>query len=161
MGDSMSENIEGSSVTITEIMDFLPHRYPFLLVDRVVEMNGEQSGVGIKNVTASEPWFTGHFPENPVFPGVLIIEAIAQVSAILVLQHAKDSGSPIETKLIYFMTVDKVRFRHPVTPGDQMRIQVTQIRRRGMAYKFKGEVYVDGQLMAEGESMAVNHDPDA
>ena len=100
MGDSMSENIEGSSVTITEIMDFLPHRYPFLLVDRVVEMNGEQSGVGIKNVTASEPWFTGHFPENPVFPGVLIIEAIAQVSAILVLQHAKDSGNPIETKLI-------------------------------------------------------------
>ena len=161
MGDSMSENIEGSSVTITEIMDFLPHRYPFLLVDRVVEMNGEQSGVGIKNVTASEPWFTGHFPENPVFPGVLIIEAIAQVSAILVLQHAKDSGSPIETKLIYFMTVDKVRFRHPVTPGDQMRIQVKQIRRRGMAYKFKGEVYVDGQLMAEGEIMAVNHDPDA
>ncbi|MBL70069.1 MAG: 3-hydroxyacyl-[acyl-carrier-protein] dehydratase FabZ [Rhodobiaceae bacterium] len=161
MGDSMSENIEGSSVTITEIMDFLPHRYPFLLVDRVVEMNGEQSGVGIKNVTASEPWFTGHFPENPVFPGVLIIEAIAQVSAILVLQHAKDSGSPMETKLIYFMTVDKVRFRHPVTPGDQMRIQVTQIRRRGMAYKFKGEVYVDGLLMAEGEIMAVNHDPDA
>ena len=157
----MSENINGTQVTITEIMEFLPHRYPFLLVDRVVEMNGEQSGVGIKNVTASEPWFTGHFPENPVFPGVLIIEAIAQVSAILVLQNAKDSGSPIETKLIYFMTVDKVRFRHPVTPGDQMRIHVTQIRRRGMAYKFKGEVFVDGQLMAEGEIMAVNHDPNA
>jgi 3-hydroxyacyl-[acyl-carrier-protein] dehydratase len=157
----MSENINGTSITITEIMDFLPHRYPFLLVDRVVEMDGEKSGVGIKNVTASEPWFTGHFPDNPVFPGVLIIEAIAQVSAILVLQNAKDSGSPIETKLIYFMTVDKVRFRHPVTPGDQMRIHVTQIRRRGMAYKFKGEVFVDGQLMAEGEIMAVNHDPDA
>lgn len=157
----MSENINGTQVTITEIMEFLPHRYPFLLVDRVVEMDGEQSGVGIKNVTASEPWFTGHFPENPVFPGVLIIEAIAQVSAILVLQNAKDSGSPIETKLIYFMTVDKVRFRHPVTPGDQMRIHVTQIRRRGMAYKFKGEVFVDGQLMAEGEIMAVNHDPNA
>lgn len=157
----MSENIQGTSITITEIMDFLPHRYPFLLVDRVVEMDGEKSGVGIKNVTASEPWFTGHFPNNPVFPGVLIIEAIAQVSAILVLQNAKDSGDPIETKLIYFMTVDKVRFRHPVTPGDQMRIHVTQIRRRGMAYKFKGEVFVDGQLMAEGEIMAVNHDPDA
>ena len=157
----MSETIEGSSITITEIMDFLPHRYPFLLVDRVVEMNGEQSGVGIKNVTASEPWFTGHFPNNPVFPGVLIIEAIAQVSAILVMQNAKDSGSPIDTKLIYFMTVDKVRFRNPVTPGDQMRIHVTQIRRRGMAYKFKGEVFVDGQLMAEGEIMAINHDPDA
>ncbi len=157
----MSEDIQGTSITITEIMDFLPHRYPFLLVDRVVEMDGEKSGVGIKNVTASEPWFTGHFPENPVFPGVLIIEAIAQVSAILVLQNAKDSGSPIETKLIYFMTVDKVRFRHPVTPGDQMRIHVTQIRRRGMAYKFKGEVFVDGQLMAEGEIMAVNHDPEA
>lgn len=157
----MSENIAGTEITITEIMDFLPHRYPFLLVDRVVEMNGEQSGVGIKNVTATEPWFTGHFPGNPVFPGVLIIEAIAQVSAILVLQHAKDQGNPMETKLIYFMTVDKVRFRHPVTPGDQMRIHVTQIRRRGMAYKFKGEVFVDGQLMAEGEIMAVNHDPDA
>ena len=161
MGDSMSESINGTSITITEIMDFLPHRYPFLLVDRVVEMDGEKSGVGIKNVTASEPWFTGHFPGNPVFPGVLIIEAIAQVSAILVLQNAKNSGSPIETKLIYFMTVDKVRFRHPVTPGDQMRIHVTQIRRRGMAYKFKGEVFVDGQLMAEGEIMAVNHDPEA
>jgi 3-hydroxyacyl-[acyl-carrier-protein] dehydratase len=161
MGDSMSETVEGSSITITEIMDFLPHRYPFLLVDRVVEMDGEQSGVGIKNVTASEPWFTGHFPNNPVFPGVLIIEAIAQVSAILVMQNAKDSGNPIETKLIYFMTVDKVRFRHPVTPGDQMRIQVTQIRRRGMAYKFRGERYVDGKLVAEGEIMAINHDPDA
>ena len=157
----MSETIPGSDITITEIMDFLPHRYPFLLVDRVVEMDGEQSGVGIKNVTATEPWFTGHFPGNPVFPGVLIIEAIAQVSAILVLSHARNSGSPIETKLIYFMTVDKVRFRHPVTPGDQMRIHVTQIRRRGMAYKFKGEVFVDGQLMAEGEIMAVNHDPEA
>ena len=157
----MSETIPGSDITITEIMDFLPHRYPFLLDDRVVEMDGEQSGVGIKNVTATEPWFTGHFPGNPVFPGVLIIEAIAQVSAILVLSHARNSGSPIETKLIYFMTVDKVRFRHPVTPGDQMRIHVTQIRRRGMAYKFKGEVFVDGQLMAEGEIMAVNHDPEA
>ena len=157
----MSETIAGSDITITEIMDLLPHRYPFLLVDRVVEMNGEESGVGIKNVTFTEPWFTGHFPNNPVFPGVLIIEAIAQVSAILVMQNAKDSGIPIETKLIYFMTVDKVRFRHPVTPGDQMRIQVTQIRRRGMAYKFRGEVYVDGKLVAEGEIMAINHDPDA
>ncbi|MDG1691252.1 MAG: 3-hydroxyacyl-ACP dehydratase FabZ [Alphaproteobacteria bacterium] len=155
------DKIPGSSVTITEIMEFLPHRYPFLLVDRVVEMDGEKSGVGIKNVTASEPWFTGHFPDNPVFPGVLIIEAIAQVSAILVMQNAKDEGNPMVTKTIYFMTVDKVRFRNPVTPGDQMRIHVTQIRRRGMAYKFKGEVFVDGQLMAEGEIMAINHDPDA
>ncbi|MBT5157819.1 MAG: 3-hydroxyacyl-ACP dehydratase FabZ [Rhodobiaceae bacterium] len=157
----MTDKIPGSSVTITEIMDFLPHRYPFLLVDRVVEMDGEKSGVGIKNVTASEPWFTGHFPSNPVFPGVLIIEAIAQVSAILVMQNAKDEGNPMVTKTIYFMTVDKVRFRNPVTPGDQMRIHVTQIRRRGMAYKFKGEVFVDGQLMAEGEIMAINHDPEA
>ena len=155
------DKIPGSSVTITEIMEFLPHRYPFLLVDRVVEMDGEKSGVGIKNVTASEPWFTGHFPDNPVFPGVLIIEAIAQVSAILVMQNAKDEGNPMVTKTIYFMTVDKVRFRNPVTPGDQMRIHVTRIRRRGMAYKFKGEVFVDGQLMAEGEIMAINHDPDA
>ncbi len=154
----MSDIIDGTSVTIQEILDFLPHRYPFLLVDRVEEMEGEERAVGIKNCTASEPWFTGHFPERPVFPGVLIIEAIAQVSAILVMQNAKLSGNPIETKLIYFMTVDKVRFRHPVIPGDQMRIHVEKIRRRGMASKFKGNVYVGDTLVAEGEIMAVNHD---
>lgn len=156
----MSDTIPGSSVTIQEIMDFLPHRYPFLLVDRVVDMVGEETATGIKNCTASEPWFTGHFPGRPVFPGVLIIEAIAQVSAILVMQNAKLNGNPIEAQLIYFMTVDKVRFRHPVTPGDQMHIKVTKIRRRGMAYKFKGEVFVGDTLCAEGEIMAVNHEGD-
>lgn len=154
----MTENVSGTSVTIQEIIDFLPHRYPFLLVDRVIDMQGEETAVGIKNVTASEPWSTGHFPGRPVFPGVLMIEAIAQVSAILVLQNAKLNGNPIEAKLIYFMTADKVRFRHPVTPGDQMRIHVTKIRRRGVAYKFKGNIHVDGKLVAEGEIMAMNHE---
>src|SRR5210317_874431 len=154
----MSDDVPGTSVTIQEIMDFLPHRYPFLLVDRVEQMQGEETAVGIKNVTASEPWFTGHFPGRPVFPGVLMVEAIAQVAAILVMQNAKLSGTPMEAKLIYFMTVDKVRFRHPVTPGDQMRIHVTKIRRRGSAYKFKGDNFVDGKLVAEGEIMAVNHE---
>jgi 3-hydroxyacyl-[acyl-carrier-protein] dehydratase len=130
------------------------------LVDRVVEMQGEETAIGIKNVTASEPWFTGHFPGRPVFPGVLIIEAIAQVAAILVMQNAKLSGNPIEAKLIYFMTVDKVRFRQPVTPGDQMRIHVQKLRRRGAAYKFKGDIFVDGKLVAEGEIMAVNAEED-
>ncbi|MDB2584703.1 3-hydroxyacyl-ACP dehydratase FabZ [Alphaproteobacteria bacterium] len=156
----MSDEVPGTSVTIQEIMDFLPHRYPFLLVDRVVEMQGEETAIGIKNVTASEPWFTGHFPGRPVFPGVLIIEAIAQVAAILVMQNAKLSGNPIEAKLIYFMTVDKVRFRQPVTPGDQMRIHVQKLRRRGAAYKFKGNIFVDGKLVAEGEIMAVNAEED-
>jgi 3-hydroxyacyl-[acyl-carrier-protein] dehydratase len=156
----MSDEVPGTSVTIQEIMDFLPHRYPFLLVDRVVEMQGEETAIGIKNVTASEPWFTGHFPGRPVFPGVLIIEAIAQVAAILVMQNAKLSGNPIEAKLIYFMTVDKVRFRQPVTPGDQMRIHVQKLRRRGAAYKFKGDIFVDGKLVAEGEIMAVNAEED-
>ena len=156
----MSDEVPGTSVTIQEIMDFLPHRYPFLLVDRVVEMQGEETAIGIKNVTASEPWFTGHFPGRPVFPGVLIIEAIAQVAAILVMQNAKLSGYPIEAKLIYFMTVDKVRFRQPVTPGDQMRIHVQKLCRRGAAYKFKGNIFVDGKLVAEGEIMAVNAEED-
>ncbi len=154
----MSDNVPGSSVAIQEIMDFLPHRYPFLLLDRVVEMNGEETGIGIKNVTASEPWFNGHFPARPIFPGVLIIEAIAQISAILVLQNAKLSGKPMSAQLIYLMTVDNVRFRHPVVPGDQMRIHVKKLRCRGTAYKFRGEAFVDGKLHAEGEIMAVNYE---
>ncbi len=154
----MAEYIPGSTVTIQEIMDFIPHRYPFLLIDRVVEIKGDEYGVGIKNVTANEPWAMGHFSHMPVFPGVLIIEAIAQTAAIVAMENAKSEGNEIRGDLIYLMTVDKVRFRNPVTPGDQMRIQVTKIRRRNMAYKFKGEVFVDGQLMAEGEIMAVNMD---
>ena len=147
-----------SSIGIQEIMEYLPHRYPFLLVDKVEDMVGEESAVGIKNVTASEPWFTGHFPTAPVFPGVLIVESFAQVSAILVLHHMKQSGTPVDAQLIYLMMVDKVRFRHPVRPGDQMRIHVQKIRRRGMAYKFRGEIFVDDTLCAEAEIMATNYD---
>ena len=156
----MTDSLPGTSVNIQEILDFLPHRYPFLLVDRVEEMQGEETAVGIKNVTYSEPWFTGHFPEQPVFPGVLIIEAIAQVSAILVMQNAKLKGEPIIADKIYFMTADNVRFRRPVVPGDQMRIHVQKIRLRGRAYKFRGHVYVGDELAAEGEIMAVNQSDD-
>ncbi|CAI8388146.1 MAG: 3-hydroxyacyl-ACP dehydratase FabZ [PS1 clade bacterium] len=156
----MADSLPGTSVDIQDILDFLPHRYPFLLVDRVEDMQGEETAVGIKNVTYSEPWFTGHFPERPVFPGVLIIEAIAQVSAILVLQNAKLNGQPIIADRIYFMTVDNVRFRRPVVPGDQMRIRVEKIRRRGMAYKFRGRVFVGDELAAEGVIMAVNQEAD-
>jgi 3-hydroxyacyl-[acyl-carrier-protein] dehydratase len=158
--NKMTDSLPGSSVTIQEIFDFLPHRYPFLLVDRVEEMQGEETAVGIKNVTYTEPWFTGHFPGRPIFPGVLIIEAIAQVSAILVMQNAKLKGEPIVADRIYFMTVDNVRFRRPVVPGDQMRIHVEKIRRRGLAYKFRGRVYVGDELAAEGEIMAVNQNDD-
>ncbi len=153
----MTETVNGSSVTIDQIFNLLPHRYPFLLVDRVEDMVGEETATGIKNVTHSEPWFTGHFPNHPVFPGVLIVEAIAQTAAILVLQHSIDTGKPIEANIIYFMAVDKARFRAPVRPGDQMRIYVEKIRRRGEAYKFKGLAKVDGKLVAEAEIMATNY----
>ncbi len=157
----MSEKIEGSIITIDRILKLLPHRYPFLLVDKVTNMVADESATGIKNVTHSEPWFTGHFAEFPVFPGVLIIEAIAQTSAILVLDYLEHQGEPLDSSIVFFMSVDKARFRQPVRPGDTMHIKVQKIRRRGTTYKFKGNVYVDDVLVAEAEIMAMNHEEGA
>lgn len=145
-------------ISAREIMDILPHRHPFLLVDQLVDMERDQRGVGIKNVTSSEPWFTGHFPTNPVFPGVLIIEAIAQTMAILVIHESRVRGDGIPIGVIYFMTADKVRFRHPVVPGDQMRIHVEKLTHRGQTYKFQGIVKVDDKVVAEAVIMAMNYD---
>ncbi|MBE8191544.1 MAG: 3-hydroxyacyl-ACP dehydratase FabZ [Alphaproteobacteria bacterium] len=149
----MNKTIDGTSVTIDDIMEYLPHRYPFLLVDRVEEMNGEDSAVGIKNITASEPWFTGHFPTEPIFPGVLIIEAIAQTSAILVAHAKKQTGEHVKSNIVYFMAVDNMRFRHPAKPGDQLRIHVEKMKSRGFIYRFKGRVMAGDNLIAEGETM--------
>ena len=154
----MSSKIEGTSVTIQEILDFLPHRYPFSLVDRVEDIVGEESAVGIKNCTISEPWFTGHFPDMPIFPGVLMIEAFAQMAAVIVLQNAKLNRDVVKVERIYLTAIDKVRFRHPVIPGDQMRVRLQKIRKRGMTYRYRGEVYVGDTLCAEGEIMAVNYE---
>jgi len=135
-----------SEIDIERLMELIPHRYPFLMIDRVVEIELGESAVGIKNVTANEPYFAGHFPNHPVMPGVLIIEAMAQTAAVLVVHTIGDSA---EGKLVYFMTVDECRFRRPVTPGDQLRIHVAKLRHRGAVWKFRGEAKVDGQLVAE------------
>ncbi len=137
---------------IGRIMDVLPHRYPFLLVDRIIEVEGRQRIVGIKNVTINEPFFQGHFPGHPVMPGVLLIEAMAQVGGMLLLSYFE--GQNIDDKVVYFMSLDHVKFRRPVIPGDQIRFELEMLSFRGKTCKMKGEGYVDGQLVVEAEMMA-------
>ncbi|HYT03860.1 MAG TPA: bifunctional UDP-3-O-[3-hydroxymyristoyl] N-acetylglucosamine deacetylase/3-hydroxyacyl-ACP dehydratase [Gemmatimonadales bacterium] len=137
---------------IGRIMDVLPHRYPFLLVDRIVEVEGQQRIVGIKNVTINEPFFQGHFPGHPIMPGVLIIEAMAQVGGMLLMSYFE--GQNVEDKVVYFMSLDNVKFRRPVVPGDQIRFELDMVQFRGKTCKMKGVGYVDGQVVAEAEMMA-------
>jgi 3-hydroxyacyl-[acyl-carrier-protein] dehydratase len=131
---------------IDEIKRMIPHRYPFLLIDKVVDIIAETSAVGIKNVTANEPHFEGHFPATPIMPGVLIIEAMAQTAAVLVVATL---GEETAGQLVYFMTIDQARFRKPVVPGDQLRLSVHKEQRRLGMWKFKGRATVEGQLVAE------------
>ncbi len=138
---------------IGRIMDILPHRYPFLLVDRIIEVEGDRRIVGIKNVTINEPFFQGHFPGHPIMPGVLIIEAMAQVGGLLLISHFE--GQSYEDKVIYFMSLDHVKFRRPVLPGDQIRFEVEMLQFRGKTCRMKGAGYVDGQVVAEAEMMAM------
>lgn len=135
---------------INEIMKYLPHRYPFLLVDRIVEI-GESKIVGLKNVTINEPFFQGHFPGHPIMPGVLLIEAMAQVGGIFAF---KSMNATPETKVVYFMGIDKARFRKPVLPGDQIRFELELLKKRGPVYSFKGNAFVDGKVVAEAELLA-------
>src|SRR5689334_12748227 len=137
---------------IGRIMDVLPHRYPFLLVDRIIEVEGQQRIVGLKNVTINEPFFQGHFPGHPIMPGVLIIEAMAQVGGMLLLNHFE--GQNIEDKVVYFMSLDEVKFRRPVVPGDQIRFELEMLQFRGRTCRMKGIAYVDGQVVAEAIMMA-------
>jgi len=130
---------------ITDIMKILPHRYPFLLVDRIVEMEGEKRIVGLKNVTINEQFFQGHFPGAPVMPGVLIIEAMAQVAGVLIYRDMPDK----HTKLIYFTGIESAKFRRPVVPGDQLRIEMELLNRRTNFGKMAGRATVEGKLVAE------------
>ncbi|HEX4575463.1 MAG TPA: bifunctional UDP-3-O-[3-hydroxymyristoyl] N-acetylglucosamine deacetylase/3-hydroxyacyl-ACP dehydratase [Gemmatimonadales bacterium] len=137
---------------IGRIMDVLPHRYPFLLVDRIIEVEGQQRIVGIKNVTINEPFFQGHFPGHPIMPGVLIIEAMAQVGGMLLMSYFE--GQQVEDRVVYFMSLDNVKFRRPVVPGDQIRFELDMVQFRGKTCKMKGVGYVDGQVVAEADMMA-------
>ena len=136
---------------IRQIMELLPHRYPFLLVDRIVELVPSEKVVGLKNVTINEPFFQGHFPGAPIMPGVLIVEAMAQTGGILAMASTPEDQ---RGRLIYFMGIDKVRFRKPVVPGDQLMIEMTLIRHRPKVTKMGGVVTVDGKKVAEAELMA-------
>ena len=135
---------------ITAIMDIIPHRYPFLLVDRITALEEGKSIEGYKNVTINEPFFQGHFPGHPIMPAVLIVEAMAQVGGLLLLNSVDDPG----TKLMYFMGIDKAKFRRPVTPGDRLDFKLTLVKIKGRTSKMRGEVFVDGQLVAEADLMA-------
>ena len=141
--------MESNSKTlqIHEILDVLPHRYPFLLIDRILETDGATYMVGLKNVTINEPFFQGHFPDHPVMPGVLLVESLAQAGVVLLLSNDPNRHS----KLVYFSGIDKCRFRHPVIPGDQLRIEVSVLKQRDRYYKMKGKALVDGKLAVEAE----------
>ena len=141
-----------SAVDIQTILQFLPHRYPFLLVDRIVEMRGDDFGIGIKNVTVNEPQFMGHFPGHPIMPGVLIIEGIAQTCGALCI--AAMPPRPVQP-LVYFMTIDKTKFRKPVVPGDRLEYHVTKLRQRANIWKYAAEAKVDGVKVAETEISAM------
>ncbi len=147
---------ELASADIARVMKLLPHRYPFLLIDRIRDMDRDESCVGIKNVTINEPFFQGHFPLYPVMPGVLIIEAIAQTAGALCVHNAGKEDIP---QIVYFMGIDKAKFRKPVVPGDQLLLHVKKIRSRGPVWRFYGEAKVDGQLVAEAEISAMIVDP--
>jgi 3-hydroxyacyl-[acyl-carrier-protein] dehydratase len=141
---------------VVEIQKYLPHRYPFLLVDAILEIEREKRIVGIKNVTINEWYFQGHFPGKPVMPGVLIIEAVAQLGGILLLQEIPDR----DNKLMYFVAVDGARFRRPVVPGDQLRLEAKVLSWRGDFCKLEGKATVNGQLAAEGTVMCKMIDRD-
>jgi len=148
-----AQRLGAPTMDIGRIMDWLPHRYPFLLVDRIVEIEGTKRIVGIKNVTINEPFFQGHFPGHPIMPGMLIIEAMAQVGGMLLMSHFE--GQNVEDKVMYFMSLDNVKFRRPVVPGDQIRFELEMLSFRGKTCKMKGVGYVEGQVVAEAEMMAM------
>lgn len=138
---------------IQEILNLLPHRYPFLLVDKILEFESNKRVVGLKNVTMNEPFFQGHFPGHPIMPGVLLLEAMAQTGGVLALKSLPPEEVP--KKVIYFMSIDKAKFRKPVVPGDQVRFELTLIKQRGAITSFKAEATVEGVLVAEAEMMAM------
>lgn len=138
-----------------DIQKILPHRYPFLLVDRITEIEPNKKAVGLKNVTFNEPFFQGHFPGNPIMPGVLVLEAMAQVSGILAMHNGPKGSS------VYFMSIEKAKFRKPVVPGDQLQFEISVLQKRKNVWKFAGQTFVDGKVVAEAEfkAMIIEEEP--
>ncbi len=148
---------EVDPIEIKQILEMIPHRYPLLLVDKVKDVVSGESATGIKNVTMNEPQFQGHFPGHPVMPGVMIVESMAQTSAVLVVKTLGDAGL---NKLVYFMSIENAKFRKPVTPGDRMYIQITKDRQRGNVWRFNGKAIVDDAVCAEALFTAMIVDPE-
>ena len=148
--------MESVIIDIDRVIEMIPHRYPFLMVDKVIDLVPNESATGVKNVTVNEPFFQGHFPGKPIMPGVLIVESMAQTAAVLVVHTL---GAESEGKLVYFMSVDNARFRKPVRPGDQLLVHVKKERNRANVWKFNAEAKVDGVLVAEAtySAMIVNN----
>ncbi len=147
-----SEEQHGIDIDILRVMEMIPHRYPMLMIDRVTNVVANVSAVGVKNVTINEHFFQGHFPQRPVMPGVLIVEAMAQTAGVLVVHTL---GADAEGKLVYFMSIDDARFRKPITPGDTVHIHVTKLQHRRNVWKFKGEAKVNGVLCSEATFAAM------
>lgn len=143
---------DNQMLDVNRIMEMIPHRYPILLVDRVLELIPGESAISLKNVSMNEPHFQGHFPGHPVMPGVLIVEAMAQTAAIVCVESL---GAEAEGKVVYFMTIDNARFRKPVVPGDALHLHVEKVQSRGPVWKFKGEAKVDGKVCAEATFSAM------
>ncbi|MBI5205114.1 MAG: 3-hydroxyacyl-ACP dehydratase FabZ [Nitrospirae bacterium] len=136
-------------IDINGIQNLLPHRYPFLMVDRIIELEPNAKAVGIKNVTVNEPFFQGHFPGNPIMPGVLIVEAMAQIAGVLAF------GSGVQGNAVFFMSIEKAKFRKPVVPGDQLRMEIKVLQQRGNVWKFSGTATVDEKVVSEADFTAM------
>ena len=157
MGEAGSGKTELGKADTRRVLQLLPHRYPFLMVDRIFDMDRDESAVGLKAVSVNEPFFQGHFPNFPVMPGVLIIEGLAQTAGALCVHHL---GATYKPQLVYFMGIDRAKFRKPVLPGDVLHYHVKKIRSRGRAWRFACEAKVNGQVVAEAEVSAMILDQD-
>lgn len=152
MNDTVTSATELDAMSIADILQALPHRYPFLMIDRIVEIDGDESAIGIKNVTFNEPIFQGHFPDNPIFPGVLIIEGMAQTAGAIVIKHDGNAGGK---KIVLMLGVDNARFRKPSGPGDKLEFHISKMHRRRNVGRYKAEAKVDGVVIAEAEITAM------
>jgi 3-hydroxyacyl-[acyl-carrier-protein] dehydratase len=149
MNDAVAASLD--SADIMKLLELLPHRYPFLLVDRIIEIDGDRSCIGIKNVTVNEPHFAGHFPNRPIMPGVLLVEGMAQTAGAICIR----SQGVTYPKLVYFMTIDKAKFRKPVIPGDRVEYHMRKLNQRRSMWWYRSEARVDGELVCEAEISAM------